>query len=98
MIIYRLSPLLGGRSEVLKLTLMEALGHMCLLKDKDEIERKEKEYERYLHFLSMFHSHPIDSDNTEAKRAREEFFEMIKPKQENQLAPPTKEYKWDYEK
>ncbi|WP_342835606.1 hypothetical protein [Priestia sp. SB1] len=72
--------MLGGRSEVLKLPLREALGHMSLLKDKDEMEAKNKEFERWINFLSLAHSHPLQTDDSEVKKARNQFIELIKPK------------------
>ncbi|WP_273122796.1 hypothetical protein [Bacillus weihaiensis] len=70
--------------------------HMKLLKQSEEAEQKEKEFERYIRYLSMVHSHPIQ-DNQEALRIRQKFEESIRPKEE------VKELKkedmaWDFEK
>lgn len=93
-IIYKLSPLLGGRSEVLSTDLMEALGHMCISKDEEEARNKKDEVDRYINFLSMVHSHP--TEGKEAARAREEFMKMIKPKDKN-TQRTEKPFEWDHD-
>lgn len=87
--IYKLSPILGGRSEVAKLSLMEALGHMCLLKDEEENKKNVAEMNRYLEFLAMVHANP-PQDNKQAK-AREAFERNIKPKAIQKMQEPKKE-------
>lgn len=88
-IIHRLSPELGGRSEVLAISLMEALGHMCMLKDKEEAKHKEDKMNRYLDFLARIHSHPPQSK--EQAQARKEFDMKIKPAEIAKLQEPSKE-------
>ncbi|MEE6134616.1 hypothetical protein [Priestia sp. GS2] len=70
--------------------------HMKMLKQSEEAEQKEKEFDRYIRYLSMVHSHPIQG-NQEALRIRQKFEESIRPKEE------VKELKqedlaWDFEK
>jgi hypothetical protein len=62
---------------------------MCLLKDEEEIKRKEKEMDRYLTYLSMVHSHPPQTK--EQAQARKEFDMKIKPAEIAKLQEPSKE-------
>ncbi|AUO14801.1 hypothetical protein [Priestia megaterium] len=102
--IYKLSPILGGRSEVAKLSLMEALGHMCLLKDEEEAKRDEKEIERFINFRSMQFARPVDEKDVDKKRALQEFERQITPRKFRGSAGAGKkirtlqDYKWDFEK
>ncbi|WP_025910656.1 hypothetical protein [Priestia flexa] len=94
--IHKLSPVLGSRSEVLDTPIDEALEHMYLLKQTEEAKQKEKEYERYIHFKSMVHSHPIDKDNHRAWQARQKFEDSIRPKEEVRELKQS-DMKWDFE-
>ena len=75
---------------------MELLGHLLLKRRRDE-ERYEKEVnDRWLDFLSRMHSHPMMAEpNAEQKRAREDFIDMIIPKNKN--AESAKPYEWDFD-
>lgn len=95
-IIYKLSPILGSRAQVLQTPIHEALIHMNLLKQSEEAKQKEKEYERYIHFKSMVHSHPIDKDNHRAWQARQKFEDSIRPKEEVRELKQS-DMKWDFE-
>ncbi|QFG05425.1 tail assembly chaperone [Bacillus phage 031MP002] len=66
-LIFQLSPILGGRSEVLDAPFVELLSHFQMLKERQENER-------YLNFLSMHYSNPM-SDN----KGRKEFLKSITP-------------------
>jgi hypothetical protein len=88
---------LGGYSEVMALSLMEALGHMCLLKDKDEAKVKNKQAERFLDFLAMSIIHPSKDDKS--SKAREKFAEKIKPNEEKNTAGSSapKKLGWNFD-
>lgn len=88
-IIFKLSPILGGRSEVCETDLMEVLGHMCIIKKTEEAKHKEDQMNRYLDFLSRIHSHPPQSK--EQAQARREFDMKIKPAEIAKLQEPSKE-------
>ncbi|MED3974615.1 hypothetical protein P4639_14575 [Priestia megaterium] len=95
--------MIGGRSELMEVTIEEAFGLMCMVKDKREFEQDEKEFERYIRYRSLQLSRPTDEKDTEGKRAREAFEKQIMPrkmKQRNGLPsrPAKREYKWDFEK
>lgn len=90
--IHKLSPLLGGRSEVMKLTLMEALGHMCMLKEKEKAEEIKEASDRYIHFLSMMYAHP--TDDKKMAEGRREFVDSLRAKLPK---PPPKKYEWNFD-
>ncbi|QFG05693.1 tail assembly chaperone [Bacillus phage 035JT001] len=66
-LVFQLSPILGGRSEVLDAPFVELLSHLQMLKEKQENER-------YMNFLMMHYSNPM-SDN----KGRKEFLKGITP-------------------
>lgn len=93
---------MGSRSEVLALSLMEALGHMCMLKDEEEAERERKDLDYYIRYKTLEVFHPVDRKDAETANARRKFEESLTPrsmkKGNKQLAPPKpKEFKWDFE-
>jgi len=85
---------------VLALTLMEALGHMCMLKDREEAERDAKEMDIYINYQALRLSHPTTKEDKSGVQAREEFLKSITPRRfkKNQAPAKPKEYKWDFEK
>lgn len=91
--IFKLSPLLGGRSEVLKLSLLEALGHMCILKDEEEAKEKREHADRYFSFISKLYSHPPESLNEKMRKGQTEFFEELRSKLPS---APTPQFDWDF--
>lgn len=104
MIIFEVSPVVGGRSELMDVTIEEAFGLMCMVKDRREFEQDEKEIERYIHYRSMQFARPTDEKDTEGKRAREQFEKQITPRKFRNSAGGNKklrtlqDYKWDFEK
>ncbi|WP_374187430.1 hypothetical protein ACEPPU_24075 [Priestia aryabhattai] len=83
-------------------TIEEAFGLMCMVKDKREFEQDEKEIERYIRYQSLKMVQPFDSKDMKAKKALEEFEKHIMPskmKQRNGVSskPARREYKWDFE-
>lgn len=68
LLIFQLSPRLGGRTEVMETPLVEALKHYVMEKQKEQGDR-------YLSFLSMFYANPMVKADE-----RKKFMETIKPK------------------
>lgn len=87
-IVWRLSPILGGRTEVLETPMMEALEYLKLEKAKRENDRMEQ-------FSLMFFA---ANSNVDAK-ARQKYYESIRPKDQGGkvLGNPTKQLGWDPE-
>ena len=86
----------------MEVSIEEAFGLMCMVKDKREFEQDEKEMERYIRYRSLQLSRPTDKDDTKGQRAREEFEKLIMPrkmKQRNGVSskPARTEYKWPFE-
>jgi hypothetical protein len=89
LIIYRLSPILGGRSEVLETPVLEALSYL----DMEKQERENKKLETFQLLLFGANSR-IDP------KARKKYYDKIKPKQPGGrlLNNPSKALEWDYSK
>jgi hypothetical protein len=87
LIIYRLSPILGGRSEVLETPVIEALSYL-------DMERSEREREKLDRFNFLYFG---ANSNVEPK-ARKKFFDTIRPKESGGklLNNPNKRLEWDY--
>lgn len=86
MIIFRLSPILGGRSEVLDTPVMEALDYLKM--DKDKMEREKLERFQFLYFGANSKVDP---------KARKAFYEKLKPKRSGgRLLGQKKPLEWDY--
>lgn len=76
--IFKLSPILGSRSEVLETYLLEALHHLILIQDKEKEDEEYKRMERQIHFLSLKHSRPFqEQPKPSEKREREQFIESL---------------------
>lgn len=71
---------------------MEALGHMCLLKDKEKAEEVKGHVDRYIHFLSLVRSHPPQSKEDQQKQ--QEFMKTLEAKLPQ---PPVPKFEWDFE-
>lgn len=86
-IIFRLSPILGGRSEVLNTPVEEALPYL-------DMEKKDKEAKRLDLFSLIFFA---GNSKVEGKD-RKKFFESIKPKESGKklLGNPSKKMEWDF--
>jgi len=87
----------------MEVTIEEAFGLMCMVKDKREFEQDEKEIERYIRYRSLQLSRPTSKEDTKGQRAREEFEKQILPRKmrKNTVGNKVrslKEYKWDFEK
>ncbi|UYL93889.1 hypothetical protein PK21_gp20 [Geobacillus phage vB_GthS_PK2.1] len=67
MIIYTLSPVLGGRSEVLATPFVECLKYI-------ELERQRKKADRWNRFMDLFYAHPMVDKNK-----RQRYVELIQP-------------------
>lgn len=86
MIVYRLSPILGGRSEVLNTPVMEALDHLDRYKNEQEAEKLER-----FQFLFFGANSRVDP------KARKQFYEKLKPKKSGgRLLGRKKPLEWDY--
>lgn len=87
LIIYRLSPILGGRSEVLETPVIEALNYLTFEKESREAERMEKFQMAYFGGNSK-----VDA------KARKKFYDSIKPSSSGGkvLNNPGKQMDWDY--
>lgn len=87
LIIFRLSPILGGRSEVLDTPVDEALNHLAF--EKQERENKRLESFQLLMFGANSKTDP---------KARKKYYDKIKPKEAGGriLNNPNKKLEWDY--
>lgn len=86
LIIYRLSPILGGRSEVLNTPVIEALDYL-------DMNNKEREMEKLERFQFLF----FGANSRVDPKARKQFFEKIKPKEAGfKLLNKKKPLEWDY--
>ena len=70
--IFRLSPILGGRSEVLDSTVMEALMYL-------ELHKEDQEEERYDNYIMHLHASPMIES-----KYREQYMKTIEPKRHRQ--------------
>lgn len=86
LIIYRLSPILGSRSEVLNTPVLEALDYL-------DMNNKERETEKLERFQFLF----FGANSRVDPKARKQFYEKIKPKQAGgRLLNRKKALQWDY--
>jgi hypothetical protein len=86
MIVYRLSPVLGGRSEVLNTPVLEALDYL-------DMNNKERENVRMEQFQMLF----FGANSRVDPKARKQFFEKLKPKHTGgRLLGKRKTLEWDY--
>jgi hypothetical protein len=87
LIIYRLSPILGGRSEVLETPVIEALSYLDM--ERGERERSKLDKFNYLYFGANSNVDP---------KARKKFFDTIRPKESGGklLNNPAKKLEWDF--
>lgn len=69
-LIFRLSPILGGRSEVLAAPFLELLAHLEMVKEKENNDR-------FSHFMNMFYANPMTN-----QAARKKYVNDIKPESE----------------
>lgn len=85
--IFRLSPILGGRSEVLNTPIIEALSYL-------DMERKDKEAKKMDLFSMIFFG---ANDKVDGK-ARKKYYDSIRPKESGRkiLGNPSKKLEWDY--
>lgn len=68
--IFRLSPILGGRSEVMDAPFIELLSHISMLKEKEKTDR-------FAAFMNMFYANPMTD-----QQARKEYIKSIQPDSE----------------
>lgn len=86
MIIYRLSPVLGGRSEVLDTPLEEALGYLGM-------ERRERKKQKFDTFMMIYFSANSRVDG----KARKKYMDELKPKEQaTKLLNRKQPLEWDY--
>lgn len=89
--IFTLSPILGGRTEVLRTPFTEALQHLLYHREREENKREAEEARIWLDFLSRMNSHPFAPEQN-----RKSFMQSIEPKKQNSGsadATPQPEYK-----
>lgn len=92
--IFTLSPILGGRTEVLNTPFTEALQHLLYYREREEHKKEAEEGRIWLDFLSRMNSHPFAPE-----QQRKAFMNKIEPKnQKNQNTgaantPPSPEQK-----
>lgn len=67
---------LGGRKAVLETPVIELLQYMIWDREEQKAKAVHTETQNYIHFLSMYHAHPM-SDPKE----RKQYMEMLTPKQ-----------------
>jgi hypothetical protein len=88
-IIYALSPVLGGRSEVLETPVLEALEYLVY-------EKKKKQREKLERFQYLF----FGANSNVDPKARKKFYDEIRPKDGSGggkvLGNPTKKMEWDH--
>jgi hypothetical protein len=65
-IVFRLSPVLGSRSEVLRTPFLELLAHMIILNDQEEIQR-------YTNFMDAMYA------NLDDPKAKQEYIKTLQP-------------------
>lgn len=86
LIVYRLSPVVGSRSEVLDMDVLDAIEMLAF----DNQEREREKLERFQ--LLLFGA----NSNTDPK-ARKKYYEGIKPKgQRGKVLKKNKPLEWDY--
>lgn len=86
LIIYRLSPILGGRSEVLETPLEEALGYLGM-------ERRERKRAKFDNFMMLYFSANSRVDG----KARKKYMDELKPKEQGtKLLNRKQPLEWDY--
>lgn len=85
-----MAPLLGGRSEVLSTPMVELFEYLELEIEKEKTSAHEREYERYLSFLSACYASPY-ADQQE----REKFRQSLMPRE--MLHHPKVEQKWNFD-
>lgn len=71
--------------------MVELLGHLELMMQEEKATVREKEYERYLSFLSSIFASPYADD-----QARKEFVQSIMPKTSEEQ-PQIQKQEWDFE-
>lgn len=96
---FKLSDLLGGRSEVVDAPAVELMKYMEMAIEEAENKHKAKQAEMYINYLSNVFSQQLEEKpTTEYKRAKEEFIQLITPEEpgkEKKKLPKT--YEWDFE-
>lgn len=78
--VYRLSPLLGGRREVIATPAIELLRYTLLNNEKEEAEAEKERANIWLNFVAMSLSHPPKGKDSNRDKALKEFEEAFKPK------------------
>lgn len=88
LIIFELSPRLGGRSEVLECDMSEAMNLL-------NMEMKEREQKRFINFIDLHYGANSKAD----PKAKKRHLETVKPKQERRsLLDNPDRMKWEHEK
>lgn len=87
LIVYRLSPILGGRSEVLETPVLEALNYL-------DMERQERQSKKLEKFSLLFFA----ANSRVEPKARKQYYDKIKPKDSGGklLNNPRKPLEWDF--
>lgn len=76
--IFTLSPILGGRTEVLNTPFTEALQHLLYYREREENKAEAEEGRIWLDFLSRMNSHPFAPE-----QQRKAFMNKIEPENQN---------------
>lgn len=87
LIVYRLSPILGGRSEVLETPVLEALNYLAM-------ERQERENRRLEQFHILFYA----ANSRVNPKDRKKFYDKLKPRGSGGrlLGNPKRKLEWDF--
>lgn len=86
LIVFRLSPILGGRTEVLDTPLEEALGYLSM-------ERRQRKQEKFEEFMRLYFSANSRVDG----KARKKYMDQIKPGEGGfKTLQRNKSLEWDY--
>lgn len=82
---------------------VELLKFMDMALEKDESEVEKEKHRIWMQYLSMIYAQrpsPMEKESPQTRRAREEFVQAIKPKENKQIENigPAKVYDWDFER
>lgn len=95
-LVFKLANNLGGRSEVMNLSIEDALAYLIIVLEKEEQEADAKKWELYLNHISRIYSNPAQ-DEKELKE-QNEFTQSINPSKEHRMLEEPKNYEWNFEK
>lgn len=95
-LVYKLANRLGGRSEVMELSLLDALAYLIIVLEEEKQEIEARKWDLYLNHLSRLNSKP-PQDKEDLKQMRE-FIEQIDPLSVSiKKKEPVKKQEWNFE-